>query len=64
MHACFGEQLVGRDLERRDVVGLREDLVLDREMGLVQAVHPLDPREDIVGQPMDDLLVLAMNDGV
>ena len=64
VHVRFGEQLVGGDLERRDVVRLREDLVLDREVGLVQPVHALEPLEDVVGYAVDDLLVLAVNDGM
>ncbi len=60
----FGEQLVGRDLERRDVVGLREDLIADREVRLVQAVHRAQAIEDVVRDSVHDLLVLAVHDGV
>ena len=59
VHVGFSEQLVGGDLERGDVVRLRENLVLNRQVRLVQAVHALEARENVVGDAVNDLLVLG-----
>ena len=64
VHVRFRKQLVGRNLERRDVVGLRENLVLDREVRLVEAAHRLEARENVVGEAVHDLLVFAVDDGM
>ncbi len=64
VHVGFGQQLVGRDLERRDVVRLGKNLVLNRQVRLVEAVHSLEAREDVVRDTVHDLLVLPVHDGM
>jgi hypothetical protein len=61
LDARLGHELVGCDLERRDVVGKRRDLVLHRQVRLVEPVHRGEPLEDVVSDAVHDLLVLAVH---
>ena len=64
LDAALRHELVRGDLERRNVVGLSRDLVANGQVGLVQAVHRAQAIEDVVGDPVHDLLVLAEHDAV
>ena len=58
-----GQQIVGRDLVGRGVVGLRQDLAED-QMRRVEPVEPVDPRQQIGGDALHHPMHLAMNIGV
>ena len=58
-----GEQIVGRDLVGRGVIGLREDFT-ENEMRRVQPVEPIDPRQQVGGDPLHHAVHLAMDVGV
>ena len=53
-------ELVGGDLEGRNIVRLRLDLVADSKVRRVQPVHRLQTVEDVVGNAVNDLLVAAV----
>ena len=57
------QQIVGRALVGRGVVGLRLDLA-ERHMRLVQAAEPVDPRQQFIGDAVHHLAVLAMDVGI
>ena len=59
-----GEQVVGGDLVGRDVVGLRLDLVREGRVRRVQRIHAVEPAEDVVGDAVHYLAVLAVDIGV
>ena len=58
-----GEQIVGRDLVGRGVIGLREDFAED-QMRRVQPVEPVDPRQQIGGDALHHPMHLAMDIGM
>jgi len=57
-------QLVGDDLVRRDVVGLRLDALLHRKVGLAQGFPALQALEHVVAHAADHAAVLAVHVGV
>ena len=58
-----GEQIVGRDLVGRGVIGLREDFS-ENEMRRVQPAEPVDPTKQIGGDALHHPVHLAMDVGV
>ena len=58
-----GEQIVGRDLVGRGVIGLRKDLAED-QMRRVEPVEPVDPRQQIGGDALHHPVHLAMDIGM
>ena len=61
--AVAEQEIVGRAFVGRGVVGLRLDLA-ERDMRLVQAAEPVDARQQLVGDAMHHLAVLAMDVGM
>ena len=57
------QQIVGRDLVGRGVIGLRQDLA-EHQMRRVQPAEPVDPRKQIGGDALHHPVHLAMNIGV
>ena len=62
--AGVDQQVVGRDLVGRDVVGLRQDRFAKLRCGSFSPSSALDAIEDVVGEPVHDLPVLAVHVGV
>ena len=58
-----GEQIVGRDLVGRGVVGLRKNLAED-QMRRVQPAEPVDPREQLGGDALHHPMHLAIDIGM
>ena len=58
-----GQQIVGRDLVGRGVIGLRQDLAED-QMRRVEPAEPVDPRQQIGGDALHHPVHLAMNIGM
>ena len=58
-----GQQIVGRDLVGRGVVGLREDFAED-QMRRVQPAEPVDPRKQVGGDALHHPMHLAMDIGM
>src|SRR6476646_7406243 len=63
-HASVGEQLIGDQLVRRDVVSLRLDTAAQERMRRGKRVHAFEPREHLVGDAMHHLSVLALDLGM
>ena len=58
-----GQQIVGRDLVGRGVIGLRQDLAED-QMRRVEPAEPVDPRQQLGGDALHHPVHLAENIGV
>ena len=58
-----GEQIVGRDLVGRGVIGLRQDFAED-QMRRIQPAEPIDPRQQLGGDALHHAMHLAMNIGM
>ena len=58
-----GQQIVGRDLVGRGVIGLRQNFTED-QMRRVEPAEPIDPRQQIGGDALHHAMHLAMDIGV
>ena len=58
-----GEEIVGRDLVGRGVVGLRQDLA-EHQMRGVEPAETIDPRQQLGGDALHHPVHLAMHIGV
>jgi hypothetical protein len=63
VHLVRGEQVVGRDLVGRGVIGLREDLS-ENEMRRVQPAEPVDSIKQFGGNALHHPMHLAMDIGM
>ena len=57
------QQIVRRDLVGRRVIGLREDFAED-QMRRIQPIEPVDPRQQVGGDPLHHPMHLAMDVGM
>jgi hypothetical protein len=64
LHARADEELVGRHLVCRHVVGLRHDLAVQRQVRRIDGIHFLQPLDHLIGDAVNDLAMLAMDIGV
>jgi hypothetical protein len=63
IHLVRGQEIVGRDLVGRGVIGLCENLT-QNEMRRVQPAEPVDPCQQVGSDPLHQAMHLAMNVGV
>ena len=63
VHAVARQQIVGRDLVSRSVIGLRQNLSED-QMRRIEPAETVDAREQIGGDALHQPVHLAMNIGV